>query len=444
MYGDIQLPTPYQINEKYLILKCNDHYENLCEKTIYLCKTITYIFPEIKGMIKCDDDIFPNIKKLNELITLVSMNDIHYLGTVVNPSQFNSIFHYNKRSSTSYTLSKQIQPIEYISGPIYYVNNYSMNLLWKTNVDNYSFEDVMVGHILHEHNIKPYNYKVYSDHIHEIDSYCIHNCNNYNYIYVFICGGLGNQLFQIFNAYRLAKEHNRFVVVVIKQQFKQVMAHNTIYNEYMNTIFSSFNYMYFENVDISNLVIYNEQKCFDYNPNIIQENKNYLLNGYFQHKKYINPELLSIFKQHDICMSLKQMYPLLSESYFIHFRLGDYITNQYLSTYYFDKDSYYSKAIEYILNIHTNAHFYILSDDIEFIKTYPILKNINKTIIDLDTVRSLYFMSLCNLGGICANSTFSGWGATLNENKNKIIICPKQWINISYDYEIPFYSTITL
>ena len=60
----------------------------------------------------------------------------------------------------------------------------------------------------------------------------------------------------------------------------------------------------------------------------------------------------------------------------------------------------------------------------------------------MNTLDTFYLMSLCKKGGICANSTFSGWGATLNENNDKIAICPKQWINIPYAYEIPFSYTI--
>jgi hypothetical protein len=85
-----------------------------------------------------------------------------------------------------------------------------------------------------------------------------------------------------------------------------------------------------------------------------------------------------------------------------------------------------------------------LSDDVGFIKNYSIFTNINKTIItNMNTLDSLYFMSLCKKGGICANSTFSGWGAKLNENADKLIICPKQWIKVDYAYDIPFDYTIT-
>lgn len=51
---------------------------------------------------------------------------------------------------------------------------------------------------------------------------------------------------------------------------------------------------------------------------------------------------------------------------------------------------------------------------------------------------TFYFMSMCKKGGICANSTFSGWASQLNQNKDKIIIVPRQWINIDYAYVIPF------
>jgi hypothetical protein len=52
-------------------------------------------------------------------------------------------------------------------------------------------------------------------------------------------------------------------------------------------------------------------------------------------------------------------------------------------------------------------------------------------------------MSLCRKGGICANSTFSGWASMLNDNPDKTIIVPKNWINIGYPYEIPFDYTIS-
>jgi hypothetical protein len=110
--------------------------------------------------------------------------------------------------------------------------------------------------------------------------------------------------------------------------------------------------------------------------------------------------------------------------------------------YEFDRDTYFQKAIQYILGIDNNAHFYIVSDDIEYCKTYPVLDGIKKTFVNMETLDTLYFISNCVKGGICSNSSFSGWGTLLNTNEKKIVVLPKQWINVDYKYEIPFENTI--
>ena len=71
------------------------------------------------------------------------------------------------------------------------------------------------------------------------------------------------------------------------------------------------------------------------------------------------------------------------------------------------------------------AHFYLFSDDISYVsKKY---QGEEYTIVDInhgkDSFYDMWLMSQCK-HNICANSTFSFWGARLNGNDDKIVIRP--------------------
>ena len=59
------------------------------------------------------------------------------------------------------------------------------------------------------------------------------------------------------------------------------------------------------------------------------------------------------------------------------------------------------------------------------------LEDYDKTFVDEDEVDSLDIMRQCKYGGICMNSTFSWWGAYLNNSKDKIITIPSKWFSPS-------------
>ena len=74
--------------------------------------------------------------------------------------------------------------------------------------------------------------------------------------------------------------------------------------------------------------------------------------------------------------------------------------------------------------------FYLFSDEPEKIK--PGLFPDNSVVVDCnqgeDAWQDMYLMSLCN-HNIIANSSFSWWGAWLNQHENKIITAPYRWYN---------------
>jgi hypothetical protein len=50
-----------------------------------------------------------------------------------------------------------------------------------------------------------------------------------------------------------------------------------------------------------------------------------------------------------------------------------------------------------------------------------------KVVTGLDESVTLFLMSLCRLGGICSNSTFSWWGGYLNDSPEKRVYFPSEW-----------------
>ena len=112
----------------------------------------------------------------------------------------------------------------------------------------------------------------------------------------------------------------------------------------------------------------------------------------------------------------------------IHIRRTDFVViSQIWNPDYILKNTYYIKAIDYIKNIiKSDFKFLIFSDDIIWCKTF-FKGNDYIFIEDNYDYIDLWVMTLCN-HNIISNSTFSWWGAYLNQNKTKIIIAPKKSI----------------
>jgi hypothetical protein len=430
IYGNPKLIEPYKIDGKYIYLKCGDKYEHLSQKTLSMLSMIESGFKNVLQVLKCDDDIIPNINKINELFLYTGENNVDYMGIKIEIEK--DIFttnHYNKCTKGSFILDKNYnKPMithkcVFCPGPLYYLSINSIKIINKMNidVDKFFYEDVMIGYHLNKNNIFPIHRNIYvqtnsfNENIHNIDKM-------FKNLFVNLNGRTGNNLFQIMAGYSIAKKNKMNLIIV----------YNTT-----NYIIEKFNNIHISKLP-SNLLMYNEKKCYIYDD--IKLNEDCILNGYFQHKNYIDKETYSSFLMNKTFDSYN------SNSYFIHVRRGDYLYKYNEDMYALNYD-YYKKAIEYIQNIDSNPFFYIVSDDIDFCKTLSYFENINKHFIEndeLDELETLNFMAYCKLGGICANSTFSGWGATLNLTPNKIVIVPKEWIHINYDYEIPFEYTISL
>ncbi|MFA6925326.1 MAG: alpha-1,2-fucosyltransferase [Bacteroidales bacterium] len=117
----------------------------------------------------------------------------------------------------------------------------------------------------------------------------------------------------------------------------------------------------------------------------------------------------------------------------IHIRRGDYINNPAVHKDFHICDiDYYLRSIAYISKQITNPIFYVFSDDISWVKE-NLKMPYSMIFVDSNTSQNNFedmrLMSLCK-HNIVANSSFSWWSAWLNENKNKIIVAPKEWVRI--------------
>lgn len=196
-----------------------------------------------------------------------------------------------------------------------------------------------------------------------------------------------------------------------------------------------------EKLNLKEKRLYVEHQMYD---ETIFSMDNVVLEGYFACEGYyadIIPHLQEKLrfpksgnKENDVLANLIQN----TESVSLHIRRGDYLNPENKSI--FDgicTDAYYEQAIQRMKNCVKDAHFYIFSDDPEYARGH--YNGEEYTVVDInhgqDSYFDMYLMSLCK-HNICANSTFSFWGARLNQNAAKHMIRPLKQRN-NCDWYVP-------
>lgn len=177
---------------------------------------------------------------------------------------------------------------------------------------------------------------------------------------------------------------------------------------------------------------YFEKQKLQFEPRIKQiKDKSYVY-GYFQSEKYfidIKNEILHAFtlKNKPDEQNETLITKLKSEnSVSIHIRRGDY----HNSPFNLLELAYYQQAIELIKQRIDSPKFYIFTNDYDWASENFASFDIDKTIITHNqgdrSFMDMILMSYCK-HNICANSSFSWWGAWLSQYSDKIVIAPKQW-----------------
>lgn len=171
---------------------------------------------------------------------------------------------------------------------------------------------------------------------------------------------------------------------------------------------------------------------------------NKVLEGYWACEGYWGDRIPELRKQLEFPVSKNpkntEMLEKINntESVSIHLRRGDYLNQENQAIYGgICTEEYYDKAISYVVEHVENPHFFIFSDDATYAKEK--YNKENYTVVDINHGRDSFYdmqlMGSCK-HNICANSTFSFWGARLNENPEKIMIRPLKQRN-TCDWYVP-------
>lgn len=168
-----------------------------------------------------------------------------------------------------------------------------------------------------------------------------------------------------------------------------------------------------------------------YHPEIFTWEKKYLV-GYFACEKYYADVLARLReilhfpaspneKNREILKEIQE-----TESVSLHVRRGDYLDPANAALFgNICTDAYYDSAVACLSQRYPDARFFVFSDDTEYVRAK--YQGERYRIIDWnhgkDSFYDMMLMSFCR-HNICANSTFSFWGARLNRHQDKTMIRP--------------------
>lgn len=281
-----------------------------------------------------------------------------------------------------------------------------------------------------------------------------------------IIGGLGNQMFQYAFAVALKKQNPEESVKIDTQLFRfplirKFKGNNFYHNGFeIQKIFpnaqiaiATFCDLVKNSYYIPNYILYKSvrrllhyrkseflqtyKEAYIYDPTALTNSASYY-EGYWMSPSYFEScrrDILDAFtfRDFDTDENAKwQSLLMLDNSVTIHVRRGDYVGAESF------KDictlTYYRNAIREVKRYIASPAFYVFSNDQEW-----CMNNLGDAFGDSNvsfvsnnkgnqSYRDMQLMSLarCN---ILANSSFSWWGAYLNQREDHIVFCPEKWVN---------------
>jgi hypothetical protein len=273
-------------------------------------------------------------------------------------------------------------------------------------------------------------------------------------IVVKLMGGLGNQMFQYATARRLAHKHGvplRLDVSDYKNMHEndtprhfsldaykisgKVANENELASMLSRDFRATLPYKISRRLGIDKRLRPLGESAKGLNSIVLRARNNTYLVGWWQNEGYfqdIKDILLKEFvpkKNSSYSRSILEQMGV-RDAVAIHVRRGDYVTNKHANKEHgLTPLDYYKAAMKIIEESVKAPRYYVFSDDIDWCKkNLPLGKD--AVFVDKNGEarphEDIYLMQNCK-HNIIANSSFSWWGAWLNNNPDKIVIAPKVW-----------------
>lgn len=258
-------------------------------------------------------------------------------------------------------------------------------------------------------------------------------------ITVLIQGGLGNQLFQVF-ATLAAAIRSGGTCFFLREPRDATGKRST----YWNTLLKGLMPMTVlptptQVVRFMQLPVYKE---YDFKYARLQLKPSMKLVGYFQSYKYFNDVQTQIYEK--IWLNEQQAHirnsspKLTGITIAMHFRIGDYANIS--DAHPILPLEYYRKALKHVLTQVQGEGINVLifgeaqdnatvANHLRELKADPAFSarcQFHKVSDTLEDWKQMLLMSVCD-NNIIANSTFSWWGAYLNQNPGKVVCYPSTW-----------------
>jgi hypothetical protein len=271
-------------------------------------------------------------------------------------------------------------------------------------------------------------------------------------ITVQLCGGLGNQLFQIFTLISYAMDHSvQFIFPYSEGLWWSKGERKTYWKNFLKSliVFTTENKKYkIDNVDFRRFYVIREPyhhyapiPVFDFKQNVSFQGYFQSYQYFYNNEKKIMNMIRLVEQQHMVRYKYSDYLEQDKHIVSMHFRLGDYKDIQEYHNLL--PLSYYEKALNYLFsvkqvreqNLQVQVLYFCEKEDNSTVEQFIEELNSSMDYSGLSFVKvddeivdweQMLLMSCCN-SHIIANSSFSWWGAYFNTSEDKVVCYPSLW-----------------